>query len=37
MGKTKNIYSAEFKINVIERYNSGEEGGIKAQVNSILI
>ena len=30
MGKKKNFYSVEFKINVIERYNSGDEGGIKA-------
>ena len=26
MGKKKNFYSIEFKINVIERYNSGDEG-----------
>jgi len=26
----KNIYSIEFKINVIEIYNSGDEGGVKA-------
>ena len=30
MGKKKNIYSIEFKIDVIERYNSGKEGGVKA-------
>jgi transposase len=30
MGKKKNFYSVEFKINVIKRYNSGEEGGVKA-------
>ena len=30
MGRKKNIYSTEFKINVIERYNSGNEGGVKA-------
>jgi len=30
MGKKKNFYSIEFKINVIERYNSGNEGGVKA-------
>ena len=29
MGRKKNIYSTEFKINVIERYNSGDEGGVK--------
>ncbi len=28
--KKKNFYSIEFKINVIERYNSGDEGGVKA-------
>ena len=30
MVKKKNIYSIEFKINTIERYNSGDEGGVKA-------
>src|SRR5659263_70354 len=30
MGKKKNFYSVEFKINTIERYNSGEEGGVKS-------
>lgn len=30
MDKKKNVYSIEFKINVIERYNSGDEGGVKA-------
>jgi len=30
MGKKKNFYSIEFKINVIERYNSGNGGGVKA-------
>ena len=30
MGKKKNFYSIEFKINVIERYNSGDEGGVKS-------
>ncbi|MCB2294022.1 hypothetical protein LGK95_10875 [Clostridium algoriphilum] len=29
MGKKKNFYSVESKINVIERYNSGDEGGVK--------
>lgn len=28
--KKKNVYSIEFKINVIKRYNSGDEGGVKA-------
>jgi len=30
MGKKKNFYSVEFKINIIERYNSGNEGGVKS-------
>lgn len=30
MGKKKDIYSIEFKINVIEGYNNGDEGGVKA-------
>ena len=30
MREKNNIYSIEFKINVIERYNSGDEGGVKA-------
>jgi len=29
MGKKKNIYSVEFKVDVINRYNSGDEGGVK--------
>ena len=29
MGKKKNIYSVEFKVDVINRYNSGAEGGVK--------
>ena len=29
MGK-KNQYSIEFKVNVIERYNSDNEGSVKA-------
>jgi len=32
MGKKKNVYSIEFKINVIERYNSGDEGGYSSNI-----
>ena len=30
MSKKNNTYSVDFKINTIERYNSGDEGGVKA-------
>jgi transposase len=30
MRQKTNTYSIEFKINAIERYNSGDEGGVKA-------
>lgn len=30
MGKKCNTHSIEFKINAVERYNIGDEGGVKA-------